>query len=89
MLNQVHEVSAFGTDVGSQAFIPFVDCVISHRLLQPLTHVDHPATSVGSFSGSCATSDPVSTEMGDRLWTGKPSQPTRLIQPSTLRGTVK
>jgi len=23
---------------------------------------------------SCATSDPVSTRMGDRLWTGKPSR---------------
>jgi len=33
----------------------------------------------------CATSDPVSTKMGDSLWTGKPfrpNQPTRSTQPS-------
>jgi len=27
---------------------------------------------VGLDQRSCATSDPVSTKMGDRLWTGKP-----------------
>ena len=27
---------------------------------------------VGLDQRSCATSDPVSTRMGDRLWTGKP-----------------
>ena len=29
---------------------------------------------VGFDQRSCATSDPVSTRMGDRLWTGKPSR---------------
>ena len=43
---------------------------------------------------SCATLDPVSTRMGDCLWTGKPSQytcnqPTSSTQPSTIRATVK
>jgi len=32
------------------------------------------AHSVGLDQRSCATSDPVSTMMGDRLWTGKPSR---------------
>ena len=29
-------------------------------------------TLIGFDQRSCATSDPVSTRMGDRLWTGKP-----------------
>jgi len=29
---------------------------------------------VGLDQRSCATSDPVSSRMGDRLWTGKPSR---------------
>ena len=34
----------------------------------------HGQTTVGFDQRSCATSDPVSTRMGDRLWTGKPSR---------------
>jgi len=41
---------------------------------------------------SCATSDPVSTGMGDRLWTGKPSRyVTRQLgqlEPFILTGSI-
>ena len=32
------------------------------------------ATLLGTIVRSCATSDPVSTRMSERLWTGKPSR---------------
>ena len=40
-----------------------VECIIVQIILH-----------VGFDQRSCATSDPVSTRMGDRLWTGKPSR---------------
>jgi len=30
--------------------------------------------SINALERTCATSDPVSTRMGDRLWAGKPSR---------------
>jgi len=37
----------FGTDTGSQALTPFVDCAINDVLLQPLPHVNQLLLQVG------------------------------------------
>jgi len=47
MLNQMFKVPAFGTDAGSQALTPFVDCVIDDGLLQPLPLVSQTLLQVG------------------------------------------
>jgi len=47
MLSQVLKMSASGTDTGSQALTPFVDCAINDVLLQPLPHVNQLLLQVG------------------------------------------